>query len=1029
MLQPNTADLTLAVLVHVSGQLGNLSASSSQPFVPRDFTVSGSAATVNGLFFTSLSLILFAAFLAMLIRGWLQHFDRGLRAITIPDIRAKEREKRLQSLERYHITALVALLPILVQVALALFSVGLVLFLLPIYSPIAYVALSVFSVPLFIYTISGVISLFDPFAPFSSLLTRKLSEFGQIYRTAVLGTITRPGGTRDLFDFCLELTLRTLKIPIHGFTHEHVQAARLHEERKRRMEYNLAHPRVVERLVGSTVKAPESLAVFLSAFEQSQYPHLRPQACIGWRTIIEYVQPLLGAGAPLPLPAARGIFRVLNYQLRSAHSHPFDAFTPETKLATLVCRRLVIGDARGVDRALVHLLHSHLSSLSIVSSTWHWSQACERIPHLEPDDENSANLLWAIEFASRCHYFTCFRRQMGRGYAVRQTLHLIRSILLFISKMRLGHPLRRQLGISALKAVISLGRAYIDGAARPQGNEQPSRLYHCIQDYEAHENVLENLVSLFSSSKPTNRKRSILSGFAIPCLLLLDCVTEGRSSSRESAIDQLLGVMVDESNFPPWMAEDMRQSGAPWGRNIALWTAGLAGLTEAHAAHPSRLIQWTARLALGHYHLPAEETPISLLRTFIAMYDERTGRNLVLMDAPALEYITSMVKYSRRKYNIDPLEFVQGTQLRNPWLLLHFDNLLGRPTTLTEGVIDEMTWVSTSAFDLIARQRIALYNSMSVPPEPLIRLFLNSSSFSVQLLIIIFALRWSRTEQGKGQDNFFGSEEPLEMTIHSLITRMAPSDFLARDKDEYARFILDWILIAEDLYPHWPSLPDSWRKSMATVLIMGKNSLQWFRGVSELCMVHFDTRYLGTMSQHNAAHHSETSLKGSQSSFVDLRNPSDKVDEQTILLEKVAGEMEQNRLRDAAGQLLPFLADAIEEIGTQLTPVDFWSIHENIFSLLRLPAVFGDATCRSRIKDILEAAQQREVEIPLKIRRDVPGSVNSLRRRWWIEPSPHPAQTPSLVPSQVGRPPEPPDLPDGAASSEPIPANGLQIEP
>jgi hypothetical protein len=1032
LLQPSSADLTLAALVQISAQLGNLSATSTKPFVQHDFTVSGSAVIVNGLFFTSLSLILFAAFLAMLIRGWLREFDRGLRAITIPEIQAKEREKRLQSLERYHVTALVALLPVLVQLALVLFCVGLVLFLLPIYAPIAYVALSVFSVPVALYIISGVISLLDPFAPFSSPFTRKLSSFGQLYRTAALETIDRPRGIKELFDCCLRLSLHTAKIPIHGFAREHVQAARLYGERQRRMEYNMAHPWVVERLVGSTVKAPESLAVFLSAFEQSQHPHLRPQPCIGWRAIIECVQPLLGDGAPLPLSVARGIFRVLNYQLRAPHSPLFDGFNPDIKLATLVCRRLVSGDARGVDRALVHLLHSHLSGLSIVPSTWHWSRACERIPDLEPDDdENGANLLWAIEFACRCHSFTCFRRQMGREQAIRQSLRLIRSILLFISKMKPRHPVRRQLGISALKAVILLARAYIDGSTSPQGNdEHTSRLYHCIQDYETHKAVIEDLMALFSPPKRVNSKHSTLRGFAIPCLLLLDCVTEGgQSSSHESAIDQLLGVMVNEGTVPPWMAEEMRQNVMPWGRNIALWTASLAGLTEAHAAHPSRLIQWTTRLALGRYHLPDGETPISLLRTFIATYDERTRRNLVLMDTPALEYITSMVKYSRKKYNIDLSEFARGVSLRNPWLLLHFDNLLGRPTTLEKEVIEEMKWVSTSAFDLIAQQRIALYISTSVSPEPLIHLFLNSSSFSVQLLLLIFTLRWSRAELGNGQNNLFGSEESPEVAIHSLLTRLAPAGFLARDKDEYARFILDWILIAEDLYPHWSSLPDSWRKALATGLVLGKNSLQWFRGVSELYMVHLDARCLGAISRHDAALHSETSLKGSLSSFVDLHSPIDMLGEQTILLEKVAGEMEKKRLRDAAAQLLPFLADAIEEISTKLTPIEVWAMNENIYSLLRLPSLFGDAICRSRINDILEEVKQREVEIPLKLRRVVPGSVESLEPRWWIEPSPPPAQVSSLAPSQVGGPPDPPDLPNVATSSEPIPANVLQIEP
>ena len=1029
MLQPNSADLTLAVLIHISTQLGNLSTATSQPFVQQAFAVEGNTVIVNGLFFTSLSLILFAAFLAILIRGWLREFDRGLRAITIPDIQAKEREQRLQSLERYHITALVALLPVVVQLALVLFCAGLVLFLLPIHAPIAYAALSVFSVPLIIYIISGIISLFDPFAPFSSPFTRKVSVFGQLYRIAALNAIENPRGINGALRFCFQLLLRTVKLPIHGFTREHVQAARLYGERQRRMEYNLAHPYVVERLVGSTVKAPESLTLFLSAFEQSQHCHLRPQPCIGWRTIIEYVQPLLGAGTPLPLSGTRGIFRVLNYQLRAAHPTIFDSFSPGTKLATLVCRRLVSGDARNVDRALVHLLHSHLSGLSIIPSTWHWSRACERIPHLEPDDENAVNLLWAIEFACQCHSFTCFRRQMGRVQAIRQSLRLIRSILLFTGKMRLGHPVRRQLGISALKAVISLSRAHTDGATSQQGNEHTSHLYHCVRDYEAHEAILEALMALFSSSKPTDRKSPILQEFAIPCLLVLDCVTGGESYSYESASNQLLGVMINESIIPLWMAD---QNGAPWGRHVALWTASLVGLTEAHALHPSRLIQWTTRLALGHYRLPDGYTLISLLGTFIATYDERTQRNLMLMDAPALEYITSMVKYTCKKYDLDPSEFVRGVQPRNPWLLLHFDNLLGRPTTLAMGIIEAMKWVSTSAFDLIARQRVALYSSMSVSPEPLIRLFFYSSSFSVHLVLIDFALRLTRKELGNGQDNHFGSEESLEMAMNSLLARLAPSGFLARDKDEYATFILDWILIAEDLYPHWVSLPDGWRKALAVAFVLRKNSLQWFHGVSELCIMHLDATYLGMTSGRDGALRSDTSLlRGSPSSLLDLHTPNNLFEERTILLEKVAGEIEQKRLRDAASQFLPFLADAIEEVGTRLTPADAWSMNERILSLLRLPGIFGDATCRARITSLLEAAKQREIEIPLKIRRDVPGSVDSLESRWWIEPSPdesHPAQVSRSVQSTEGALSDAPDLPNDTVSSELSPANILQRE-
>jgi hypothetical protein len=153
--------------------------------------------------------------------------------------------------------------------------------------------------------------------------------------------------------------------------------------------------------------------------------------------------------------------------------------------------------------------------------------------------------------------------------------------------------------------------------------------------------------------------------------------------------------------------------------------------------------------------------------------------------------------------------------------------------------------------------------------------------------------------------------------------------------------------------------------------------------------MHLDATYLGLTSRRNDGLRSDTSLlRGSLSSFVDLHTPDDLAGEQTILLERVAGEMEKKRLSDAASQFLPFLADAIEEVGTRLTPTDAWSMNESIISLLRLPDYFGDATYRIRITDLLEAAKEREIEIPLKIRRDVPGSVDSLEPRWWIEPSP-----------------------------------------
>src|SRR5258708_5565542 len=97
-LQPSSTDIAKDVLIHISQQLSN---STTPAYSPAEFTVSPSIAAVNVLLFLSLALVLIDAFLAMLVKSWLQEFDRNWRKHTVAHLRAQERERRLQSLERW----------------------------------------------------------------------------------------------------------------------------------------------------------------------------------------------------------------------------------------------------------------------------------------------------------------------------------------------------------------------------------------------------------------------------------------------------------------------------------------------------------------------------------------------------------------------------------------------------------------------------------------------------------------------------------------------------------------------------------------------------------------------------------------------------------------------------------------------------------------------------------------------------------------------------------------------------------------
>jgi Family of unknown function (DUF6535) len=91
-LQPSSTDVALAALVHISLQLKE---PSTPEFALSQFTVSTNTAIINGLFFACLALILVDAFLAMLVKGWLRDYDRDWRRIKSPELRARERERRL----------------------------------------------------------------------------------------------------------------------------------------------------------------------------------------------------------------------------------------------------------------------------------------------------------------------------------------------------------------------------------------------------------------------------------------------------------------------------------------------------------------------------------------------------------------------------------------------------------------------------------------------------------------------------------------------------------------------------------------------------------------------------------------------------------------------------------------------------------------------------------------------------------------------------------------------------------------------
>ena len=325
-LQANSTDITMDVLIHISQQLSN---STIPAYTPTEFTVSPSIATVNVLFFLSLALVLIDAFLAMLVKSWLQEFDHGWRKYTVANLRAREREQRLQGLERWKLAELVALLPILIQVSLLFFCAGLLVLLFPIHLISAIFSSLALLAGLTFYAFTTYVSIFDSYAPFSSPVSRGLVIIINALQTTwmtfarnvhditstLLSHISRPLSHRDHEQnvntspqpLPVNSSVARLPSPHNKGTKAGEAVTRSHSQ----IDHQ-TYVCILERLVTTTAEVVENIPVFLELLDQPVKDlTLRPSNVEDLKHLLYMILGLLGDSSTLSDPAARTIARTM----------------------------------------------------------------------------------------------------------------------------------------------------------------------------------------------------------------------------------------------------------------------------------------------------------------------------------------------------------------------------------------------------------------------------------------------------------------------------------------------------------------------------------------------------------------------------------------------------------------------------------------------------------------------------------------------------------------------------------------------
>jgi hypothetical protein len=156
---------------------------STQPFEP-----STSAIRVNVLWFASLIFSLVTASFGILVKQWLREYLAVENPS--PQARLRIRHFRYPELVRWNVFEIASILPLLQQIALALFFVGLCYFTESVHESVGHTSLPLVAAWAFCFSTVTLLPVFFPRCPYKTTLLKRLLQFIHMYCANMLLTIS-----------------------------------------------------------------------------------------------------------------------------------------------------------------------------------------------------------------------------------------------------------------------------------------------------------------------------------------------------------------------------------------------------------------------------------------------------------------------------------------------------------------------------------------------------------------------------------------------------------------------------------------------------------------------------------------------------------------------------------------------------------------------------------------------------------------------------------------------------------------------
>ena len=888
-LEPNTGELTVELLMYISTQLNN---ASMPAYAPQPFAAEQPYVVANALFFASLAILLVTSLLAILVKGWVRDFNHNLPPYKLAAKRAKEREYRFRGLIAYKMPEIVASLPILTQLALILFCIGLLIYLNQTDVHIMVATGCILALGLAFYLLTTIIALYDSSAPFPSPLSRFLSHITRWmtrFPSRMIRWIKHRRSICTYYSF--HISLASLPRKLLAVLRKGRQAVIQSRNSRKSSDLEL---HVINRVANDTLVARENVGIFTALVQcLAAHSRLRPVARQEWREIISAIlivdkeTPLLtiqgilrviviaydpttdGSGTllnlasalleideerepvPIPLPTDPKKQEIMR---RTPHLVPLSAIASTKAAASVLGREHGEKESENIRLVPLSPLQPLIQRLkNIIFSNQDWPTIIEKQGKLE---EITRELLWVEDFF-QSHLYYALNEEL-QSKILESGIQSTRDMLVLASW------LPTELALPLVSAGIRIGMALDGPKRRKDEKEEYFSAAHCPSiDPEA---IYSDLLSFLDLSGHA-------STLCVPVMLALwhldplsSLLSVHRRKGELDLIANLLGV-----------------------EPIALSHFSL--LKFAINSTPRKKIQGTFMMFIEFWDQFAKD-PVVPLETEHLQFFEMALKRLQSVEGSSND--PPLAREDR--------DFALGRSaiVQNPWIVL-----AGHPIRRDEAEIsnvehvaasmEQTPWVGDERYERIVRDNLELYcTTLRKPYLPILVLFEQSA----ELQSYLRALCLSSHTRGVAK-NLPRGKSLLTETRVARFTTIASRIF--KEERDPPKVLENYLVTFTELFTFYVLLLPEVQKMIATVF-QQQEGLQW---LSDAC------KLLAIEVQNGGLIDSDGTL---------VKVPPDQL----------------SRLHTVVRDTYLFLEDLIPQFTSQLTSMDVSALQ----ALLNLPGYF-----------------------------------------------------------------------------------------